>query len=76
MKLTLPANERLVRIACYLGLVALPMMVWSLFDPRVWPVMLALSVGQVIGTLSFALFLFVVARDLDILGRIRIRPKK
>jgi hypothetical protein len=66
MKLRLPSNERLVRFACVLALVALPLMVWSLFDPTVWPVMIALSVGQGLGTLSFALFLLAVARDLNV----------
>lgn len=66
MKLRLPPSEKLLRIACILALVALPLMVWSIFDPRVWPVLIALSVGQVIGTLSFVLFLFVVARDLNV----------
>lgn len=62
----LPSNERIVRMACVLALVALPLMVWSLFDPTVWPVLLALSVGQGIGTFSFVLFLVVVARDLRV----------
>lgn len=60
----LPSNHALLRAACVLGLVALPLMVWSVFDPTVWPVLIALSVGQAIGTLSFVLFLVVVARDL------------
>jgi hypothetical protein len=62
----IPPNERLVRIACVLALVALPLMVWSLFDPTVWPVLVALSVGQGLGTLSFALYLIAVVRDLGI----------
>lgn len=66
MKLRLPQNDTLLRIACVLALVALPLMVWSVFDPRVWPVLIALSVGQGIGTLSFVLFLVVVARDLRV----------
>jgi hypothetical protein len=66
MKLHLPTNERLLRIACVLALVALPLMVWSLFDPRVWPVLIALSVGQGLGTLSFVMFLVAVGRDLQL----------
>jgi len=62
----LPPNERLTRIACLLALVALPLMVWSVFDPTVWPVLLALSVGQGLGTLSFVLFLVAVGRDLHL----------
>lgn len=71
MKIRLPSNERLLRFACILALVALPLMVWSIFDPRVWPVLIALSVGQVIGTLSFAIFLLVVARDLRVKERVK-----
>lgn len=70
MKLRLPSSERLLRLACLLALVALPLMVWSVFDPTVWPVLLALSVGQGLGTLSFALFLVAVARDLHVRRKI------
>ncbi|MBS2018820.1 MAG: hypothetical protein JST00_38490 [Deltaproteobacteria bacterium] len=66
MRWRFPQNDTLLRIACVLALVALPLMVWSVFDPRVWPVLIALSVGQGIGTLSFVLFLVVVARDLRV----------
>ncbi|CAN5925800.1 hypothetical protein BH11MYX4_BH11MYX4_38260 [soil metagenome] len=66
MKLRLPSNERMVRFACVLALIALPLMVWSVFDPTVWPVLIALSVGQGLGTLSFAIFLVVVARDIQL----------
>lgn len=65
------SSEKLLRVACVLGLVALPLMVWSIFDPRVWPVLVALSVGQIVGTTSFALFLVVVVRDLDLVKRLR-----
>jgi hypothetical protein len=67
------SSETLTRAACVLGLVALALMVWSVVDPRVWPVLLALSVGQVVGTLSFVIFLAVVARDLGVLDRLRGR---
>jgi len=65
-KIRLPANETLLRFAAVLALVALPLMVWSIFDPRVWPVLIALSVGQGLGTLSFLVFLVAVARDLGV----------
>lgn len=64
-------SEKLVRVACFLGLIALPLMVWSILDPRVWPVLVALSVGQIIGTLSFVLFLVVVVRDLGVVRKLR-----
>ena len=50
--------------ACWLGLVGLALMSWSLFDQGWIPVMMAMSVGQGIGTLSFALFLVIVFIDL------------
>jgi hypothetical protein len=71
MKLRLPDNERVVRISCYLALVALPLMVWSIFDPRVWPVLVALSVGQAVGTASFALFIVAVVRDLGVRRKLK-----
>lgn len=66
MTFRFPSTERVLRIACVLALIALPMMVWSVFDPRVWPVLVALSLGQAVGTLSFALFLVAVGRDLHL----------
>jgi hypothetical protein len=39
-------------------------MVWSVLDPRPAPVVIAMSVGQVFGTLALAAFLFVVLSDL------------
>lgn len=67
MKLRFPASEKLLCVACVL---ALPLIVWSLFDPTVWPVLVALSVGQALGTLSFLLFLIAVARDLQLKQRL------
>jgi hypothetical protein len=61
-----PRSYKLVRVACVLALLALPLMLWSIFDPHVWPVLLALSAGQVLGTGALVLFLIVVARDLQI----------
>jgi hypothetical protein len=59
-----PSQSRVLTAACGCALVALAMMIWSLFDPRPIPVVAAMSVGQVIGTLSFLAFLYVVATDL------------
>ena len=60
----------LLRIAAGMSLVALALMMWSLVDPTPAPVLIALSLGQVIGTLSFAIYLSIVAWDL----RRRRRP--
>ena len=59
-----PTSARILQFACVCALAALAMMTWSLFDPRPIPVIAAMSVGQVIGTLSFVAFLYVVAMDL------------
>ncbi|MGB5811175.1 MAG: hypothetical protein WBG86_11630 [Polyangiales bacterium] len=58
------SRSKLLVFACVLGLVGLALMSWSLFDQGWIPVMMAMSVGQLIGTLSFALFLLVVLIDL------------
>ena len=62
--MTARLHERVLRAACVLALAALGLMAWSLFDPRVFPVMVAMSVGQVLGTASFAAFGWVVLADL------------
>lgn len=54
----------LLRIAAGMSLVALALMMWSLVDPTPAPVLIALSLGQVIGTVSFAIYLSIVAWDL------------
>jgi polyferredoxin len=61
---TVHAIERRVRWACYLALLALALIVWSLVHPAPLPVIGAMSVGQAFGTLSFAFFLFAIIADL------------
>ena len=58
------SRSKLMVYACVLGLIGLALMSWSLFDQGWSPVMAAMSVGQGIGTLSFALFLVIVIIDL------------
>ena len=58
------SRSKLMVYACVLGLIGLALMSWSLFDQGWIPVMMAMSVGQGIGTLSFALFLVIVIIDL------------
>lgn len=60
----LPPPPRVMMVSCSFALLALGLIVWSLLDPRPIPVIVAMSVGQAIGTLSFAAFLVVVATDL------------
>jgi hypothetical protein len=56
-------NRRLLDLACLGALGALALMTWQIFDPRVWPVMVAMSLGQVLGTGSLATFGYVVVTD-------------
>ena len=60
----MPKMETILRIACVFGLVSLGLMVWSIFDPRPVPVVAAMSLGQVLGTLSLGTFLVVIVADL------------
>ena len=52
-----------LRISAVLTLVGLALMAWSMLQPTVLPVMLAMTVGQGIGCMAFALYLYVVIRD-------------
>ena len=51
-------------VACTCALGALALMTWQIVDPSVWPVMVAMSAGQVLGTASFAAFGYVVLTDI------------
>ena len=63
MRLRLTAGVGL-RISAVLTLLALALRVWSLFQPTPLPVMVAMSVGQVFGTIAFGIFVWVVFKDL------------
>jgi hypothetical protein len=63
--------RRLITISCVCALAALGLMVWSLFDARVVPVIVAMSIGQVLGIASFALYLGMVV--FDVIADIRRR---
>ena len=64
-------RERLLRVACVLALIALGLIVWSLVDPRPLPVLVGLSIGQGLGTLSFLAYLIIIAADLHIRRKLR-----
>jgi uncharacterized membrane protein YbhN (UPF0104 family) len=55
---------RLLQVSAVVTLVALALMVWSMLQPTPLPVMLAMTVGQALGTLALGAFLYVVVRDL------------
>lgn len=52
-----------LRVAAVLTLVALGLMVWSVLVPTPLPVMLAMTVGQAIGTAALAIYGWIVYRD-------------
>jgi len=54
---------RLLTVSAVLTLFGLALMVWSMIEPTPMPVMLAMSVGQMFGTVAFGLFGFVVLVD-------------
>lgn len=64
----IPAMTAL-RISAVLTLIGLALMAWSMLEPTVLPVMLAMTVGQGIGCMAFGLYLFVVIRDIRRGGR-------
>jgi hypothetical protein len=70
--------DRWLTVACGCALAALALMTWQVFDPTVWPVIVAMSLGQVLGTASLAAFGFVVVADLRARRRadIESRPGK
>jgi peptidoglycan/LPS O-acetylase OafA/YrhL len=72
---------RALRIAAVCALLALALMMWGVLDPRPIALVIAMSVGQVLGTLSFGLYVLAVFVDLrsagvfsDILRRTSFKP--
>ncbi len=65
---TTPALSRgatiALRVSAVLTLIGLALMVWSILVPTPLPVMLAMSVGQMVGTAAFGLYIFIVVREL------------
>lgn len=61
----------LIRIAAALTLLALALMVWSMLDPKPLPVMLAMSLGQLLGTIAFAMYGLAIYKDLRRIQRER-----
>ena len=55
---------RLLRIAAVCALLSLALMVWGVLDPSPIALVIAMSAGQGLGTLSFALYGLCVIGDL------------
>jgi hypothetical protein len=52
--------RRLIVVACLSSLSALALMVWSVLDPTPLPVMVVMSIGQVLGTLGLVCYVAAV----------------
>ena len=55
--------HRLLVVACACALGALALMTWQLFFPYAFPIVIGLSLGQILGTASFATYVVVVLAD-------------
>jgi hypothetical protein len=73
VKLELAFGYRTLRFAALLGLLSLALMVWGVIDPQPISLVIAMSVGQVLGTGAFALYGLVVLTDLR---RARVLSRK
>ena len=62
--MTLRFTYRALRWAAVSGLVSLGLMVWGVIDPHPISLVIAMSVGQVLGTLALGVFVLVVLADL------------
>jgi uncharacterized protein (DUF2062 family) len=65
------SSHRLLQWSAVLTILALTLMVWSMLQPTPLPVMLAMTVGQLIGTIAFGLYGIVIVKDLRRLRRER-----
>ena len=61
--------RRLLRFSAVLTLIALVLMMWSMFDPTPLPLMIAMTVGQGLGTLAFGIYGYVIVQDLFVSRR-------
>ena len=55
----------LIRVACYLGVVSLGLMCWSVLRPAALPVVIGMSVGQGLGVIAFLCYLLAVVNDVS-----------
>jgi hypothetical protein len=68
-----------LRAAAVAALLALALMVWGILDPHPISLVIAMSVGQALGTASFLVFLGVVVVDLrraNVFSRWSMRPSR
>jgi hypothetical protein len=64
LAMTTRQAERVLRVAAVCAIVALALIVWGALDPRPIALVVAMSVGQGLGTLSLIAYLLIVVADL------------
>ena len=64
MNLTSRPRRFFLRVAAVIALLALALVLWPIFDPSPIALIVAMSAAQSLGTLSFLIYLVVVAFDL------------
>jgi len=69
-----PRVPTLLKLSAVLTLIAVALMVWSMLQPTPMPVILAMSLGEGLGILAFALFCISVL--IDQVRKQRARGKK
>lgn len=67
---------RVLRASAVLTVAGLAFMLWSLVKPTAMPVVLAMSLGQLLGTLAFAMFGWVVFSELRDARRIAAKVEE
>lgn len=58
------APRRLLLAACALALVGLILVAWSVLVPKPIPVILAMTLAQILGTVSLGLYVLAIVIDL------------
>jgi hypothetical protein len=58
-----PRASVALRIAAVCALLALALMLWSLLDPTVLPVMVSMTAGQALGSVALGLYVVVLIAD-------------
>jgi hypothetical protein len=63
----------LLRLSAVLTLVGLALMCWAVLQPTPLPTIVAMSLGQVVGTVAFGMFILAIVIDLRRDARARRR---
>jgi hypothetical protein len=56
--------DRLVRIACYIGIVSLLLMSWSALVPAALPIVVGMSLGQTLGVVAFLFYVLAILYEM------------